>query len=279
MKKILVVLAIVTTQNLIAQSAKELNSKGIEFAKKGKIDKAFSIFNNAIQQYPDSPGPYSNRGNIYRIRKEYDLAIQDYSKSLELNSENLDVLYARANTYLDMADFEMAIADYTTIIDKNPSYPNIYFDRAYARIRLEKYSDAKSDLESQFQLTPKDFKSLANLINIKKILELYDEALSDYEKLLKEFPNQPNLHIVYNNKANLHRKLDQLDDALLNINKALEIKRNYDIGLFNRACIYLALEEEKKACDDFKNALKLNLEKNEHFQVDKDFEKLKEICQ
>ena len=280
MKKILAkAILLITSQNLISQTAEELNSKGIDFAKKGKIDKAFSIFEKAIELYPESPAPYSNRGNVYRMREEYELAINDYSKSLELYPDNLNVLYARANTYMDNGDFEMAISDYSIIIEKKPSFPDIYFDRAYANIRLEKYENAKTDLESQLKITPKDFKSLANLINIKKKLELFDEALADYEKIATEFPNQPNLHILYSNWASLYREIEKPKDALEKGNQALKFKKNYDIGLFNRAGIYLELGEEKNACKDFKKALKLNLELNEHFEVDEDFEKLKKLCE
>lgn len=269
MKKILaIIILLISTQNLIAQTVLELNSKGIELAKKGKIDKAFSIFEKAIKLFPASSGPYSNRG----------LAISDYSKSLELNPSNLSVLYARANTYMDIGNFEMAISDYSKIIEEEPSFSNIYFDRAYANIRLEKYENAKMDLESQLEIKPKDFKSLANLINIKKKLELFDEALVDYQKIVTEFPNQPNLYILYNNWASLYREIEKPKEALSKINKALKLKKNYDIGLFNRAGIYLELEEEKKACKDFKKALKLDLEKNEHFEADEDFDKLKKLC-
>lgn len=104
-KFLAIAILLITTQNLISQTAEELNSKGIKLAKKGKIKKAFSIFEKAIKLYPDSPGPYSNRGNVYRLRKEYELAINDYSKSLKLNPENLSVLYARANTHLDAGNF------------------------------------------------------------------------------------------------------------------------------------------------------------------------------
>ncbi len=279
MKKILVIaILLLTTQNLISQTAEELNTKGIELAKKGRIDKAFSIFEKAIKLYPDSPGPYSNRGNVYRMRKEYELAIKDYSKSLKLKPENLNVLYARANTYLDADNFEMAISDYSEIIDKKPSFSGIYFDRAYANIRLKKYEEAKIDFESQLEITPKDFKSLANLINIKKKLEMFDEALADYKKIVTEFPNQPNLHILYNNWASLYREIEKPEEALVKINQALKIKKNYDIGHFNRAGIYLELNDEKNACKDFKKAIKLNLENNEHFEVDEEFEKLKKLC-
>ncbi len=277
-KTLLLLMLFVTSQYLSSQTIEELNSSGIELAKKGEIDKAFLIFENAIQLYPNSPGPYSNRGNIYRMREEYKLAINDYSKSLELSPNSLDVRYARANTYIDSGDFELAIADYTKIIEANPSFPDIYFDRAYANIRLENFNEAKTDLETQLQINPTDFKSLANLINIKKKLELYEEALADYEKVIKDFPGQPNLHILYSNRASLYRDLKNYEEALVNVNIALEIEKKYDIGLFNRAGIYLNLGEEKKACQDFKNALKLNLEKNEHFKAGEYFEILSELC-
>lgn len=278
-KTLVIIILLITSQNLISQTAEDLNSKGIEFAKKGKIGKAFSIFEKAIKLYPDSSGPYSNRGNIHRMQKEYNLAIKDYSKSLELYPDNLNVRHARANTYMDIGNFEMAISDYSEIIDEEPSFTGIYFDRAYANIRLEKYENAKTDLESQLAITPKDFKSLANLINIKKKLDLFDEALDDYQKIVTEFPNQPDMYIVYNNWANLYREIEKPEEALIKINKALELKKNYDMGFFNRASIYLELGDKKNACKDFKKAIKLNLENNEHFKADDDFKKLKDLCE
>jgi len=280
MRKILpLIILLITTQNLLSQTAEELNYQGIKLAKNGKIDKAYSIFDKAIKLYPDSPGPYSNRGNIYRIRKEYNLAIKDYSKSLELYPKNLNVRYARANTYLDSGNFQLAISDYTIIIEEKTSFPNIYFDRAYANIRAENYNDAKTDLESQLAINPKDFKSLANLINIKTKLELFDEALVDYEKILTDYPNQPNLHILYNNRANLYQDINEYQKAIKDINVALKIKRNYDIGFLNRAGINLKLDNKKQACKDFKKALKLGVEKNDHFKVDEDYENLKKNCE
>ena len=277
-KKLLIITLLISCQNILSQTAEELNSKGIEHAKEGKIDKAFSIFEDAINRYPNSPGSYSNRGNIYRMQEKYELAIKDYSKSLDLYPDNLNVRYARANTYMDSEKFELAILDYSKIIEVKPTFSDIYFDMAYAYIRMEKYDEAKSNLESQLQLTPKDFKSLANLINIKKKLELFDEALADYDKIIKEFPTQPNLHILYNNWASLYREIEKPKEALAKIDQALKYTKNYDIGLFNRAGIYLELGEEEKACKDFNKAIKLNLEQNEHFEVGKDFEKLKKLC-
>ncbi len=278
-KSIVVLILILLSTSLFSQSeAIDLNDKGIEFAKKGKLDKAFELFDKTIKTYPEYSKAYSNRANIYRIQKKYDLAILDFSKSIELVPDNLDVIYSRANTYLDANDFQNAIKDYSTIISKNASFTDIYFDRAYAFIRLENYVEAKNDLESQLKLQPNDFKSLANLINLKKKLKLFDEALLDYEKILKQFPNQEDLHIVYNNRSTLYQDLNQNEKALVDANMAIKIKADYDLGLFNRAGIHMKLGDKKNACLDFNKALQLGLEKNEHFKADEDFENLVKLC-
>jgi len=279
MKKLLsIILLLILCQSLSAQTADELNTLGIKYAKNDKADKAFSAFDKAINLDPNLPGPYANRGNIHRLRKEFELAIADYSKFLELSPDNINVLYARAGVYKGVKEFKKAISDYSKVIEIKPSFEDIFFDRAYSYIRLEDYEHAKNDLESQLKISPKDFKSFANLINVKKKSKLYDEALADYEKIIIEFPNEPNLHILYNNRAVTYKELNRPDEALEDINKALKINKNYSVGYLTRAGIYLDLEDKENACKDFKKALSLDLEKHPSFEVDEDFKKLKSLC-
>lgn len=280
MKKILSFIAIILfCQSLGAQTVEELNAQGIQYAKKEKADEAFSAFDKAVKLDPNSPNAYANRGNIYRFRKEFGLAIADYSKFLELTAQDdIDVLYARAGTYKDVNEFEKAIADYSKVIEIKPSYKNVFFDRAYSYIRLKDYENAKNDLISQLKISPKDFKSFANLIHVKKELKLFDEALADYEKIIVEFPNQPDLHILYSNRANTFREVKRPKEALIEINKSLKINKKYNVAYYSRAAIYLDLGDESNACKDFKKALALGIEKDPHFEVDEDFEKLKSLC-
>lgn len=277
LKFTLIVAVLLMGNCLQAQTAVELNTKGIEFAKKGNLEKAFGLFNDAITKDPNLSSAYSNRGTVYRQQGKFDLALKDYSKSYELYA-NLDILYSRANTYMDMDNYDAARADYTAIIDKDPNYSDIYFDRAYSYIMQKKYREAMSDMEKQLAFNPKDFKSLANLINLKKQLDLKQEALLDYERLLKDFPDAPDLQIIYNNRANLYSDLNQLDKALADINKAIAIKPDYDMGYLNRAEIYQKMGNKAKACENFAKAQELKVETNKHFEADEDYLNVKKLC-
>lgn len=277
-KTILILFSILIWSNLYSQEdAVTLNSKGIEYAKKGELNEAFILFEKAIKIDPEFSSAYANRGNVYRIQKKYKLAINDFTKSFELK-RNLNTIYARANSFLEIDDFQSAVNDYTIIIDESPTFSSIYFDRAYAYLRLENYVEAKKDLESQLQYDPKDFKSLANLVGVKKELGLYESAIKDYDKILVEFPNQDDLHKIYNNRANLYLKIKNYSKAFEDINKAVEIKNDYDMGYLNRGVINMKLGNIKTACQDFNKAIKLGVEKNDHYKSDEDIEELRKLC-
>lgn len=237
------------------------------------------MFIQAIETNPKFPNGYSNRGQVYRQQKQYDLAIADFTKSLELYPDNLNVLQSRADVYMDTNNFDKAILDYTSIINRKPSYSNIYFDRGFAYIRQGKYEEAKKDMEQQLVLSPKDFKSLANLINIKKHLKMNQEALLDYEKLFRDFPNEKNMHIVYNNRANLYQEMNDLDKALADINKSVEIKDDYNVAYLNRAEIYNKMGNKEKACENFRKAQQLKVESSTFFEADEDYLSVKKACE
>ncbi|NNT71695.1 tetratricopeptide repeat protein [Flavobacterium sp. IMCC34852] len=277
MKTTLTALFLLVALSFQAQTSAELNTKGIEWAQKGDLKTAFDFFNRAIVLDPNFSSAYSNRGHVYRQQGQFELAVSDYTQSYALYP-NIQVLYARANTYMDMEQYEKAQADYTAIINLEPTFSDIYFDRAYSYIMQKKYQEAMRDMEKQLELTPKDFKSLANLINLKKQLDLKEEALADYKRLLKDFPDAEDLHIVYNNRANLYSDLKQFDKALADINKALEIKPDYDLGYLNRAEIYQKMGNKAKACENFKKAQELKVETNRHFQADEDYLAVKKLC-
>lgn len=103
--------------------------------------------------------------------------------------------------------------------------------------------------------------------NKSKICQFFIGISGDYENTItmnfaeiqKEFPNV-NMHTI-------NTATDYITDNEL-----------YNIGYFNRAAIYLDLGDESNACKDFKKALSLNLQKDPHFEVDEDFEKLNSLC-
>ena len=59
---------------------------------------------------------YWHRAWAYRQRKEYDAAIEDWSRAIDLQP-NAKTYHARAGTYRDMQNDEAAIEDWSRAID------------------------------------------------------------------------------------------------------------------------------------------------------------------
>ena len=59
------------------------------------------------------PKPIINRGFAYQADKgDFDAAIADYTKAIELNPEDADTYHIRGFAYADKGDFDAAISDY-----------------------------------------------------------------------------------------------------------------------------------------------------------------------
>jgi Flp pilus assembly protein TadD len=82
--------------------ARFYNNRGIAYGEKGQYDQAISDFNKAIEIKPGYDKAYNNRGIVYRLKGQYDRAISDFKRAIEINSldaegyNNLAWLFATA---------------------------------------------------------------------------------------------------------------------------------------------------------------------------------------
>jgi len=65
---------------------------------------------------------YSNRGAAYANKKQYDEAISDYNKAIELNPGYATAYYNRAIAYANKKHYDEAVSDYNKAIELNPRY-------------------------------------------------------------------------------------------------------------------------------------------------------------
>jgi len=108
-----------------ANSAYDYTSKGLSFVKIQQYDKAITDFDKAIELYPKMEIAYADRGLVYIITQKYDQAIADFNKVIELNP---NYEYA-CNSYLGLAymktqRYDQAIINYKKAIQSHPKDEN-----------------------------------------------------------------------------------------------------------------------------------------------------------
>ena len=127
------------------KDAKAYFNRGLAYDDKGQYDQAISDYSKAIEINPRLADAYYNRGNSYDDKGQYDQAISDYSKAIEINSEIAEAYINRGNAYSKKSQYDKAISDYSKAIEINPKYADAYINRGIAHNSLGNYNSACDD--------------------------------------------------------------------------------------------------------------------------------------
>src|SRR5688572_4179156 len=79
------------------------------------------------QAAPVSAEDYFNRGNARTDKGDWDGAIADHTRAIELNSKYAEAYYGRGYARREKGELSGAIADYSKVIELSPKSPNGYF--------------------------------------------------------------------------------------------------------------------------------------------------------
>jgi tetratricopeptide (TPR) repeat protein len=92
-----------------------------------------------------------------RLRsKQYERALQDFTRALEKTPESVDALANRAQTYFILKNLPSALQDIDKAIRLNAKEPNLFYLRAQIYYALNKSDDAIEDANSLLKLLPED---------------------------------------------------------------------------------------------------------------------------
>lgn len=144
------------------------NKRGIDFFNKREYDKAIADYNRAIELNPRYYQAYYNRGIAYRNQGEYDKAIADYTKAIDLSPNYSDAYNNRGVAYYYKSEYDNAIADYNKVIQLNPNDADAYNNRGVAYENKGDYDRAIADYRKALQLNPEYEKAKNNLDRVLK---------------------------------------------------------------------------------------------------------------
>ncbi len=109
----------------------------------GEIYRSKSDFNNAIIEYTNAikyakingedfylvPYYYLNRANCFLKKKQYLIAIDDYNKLLQLDSESTSGLTNRGTAFYKLGEKEKACRDWKSAVEKGAKLAKKYYNK------------------------------------------------------------------------------------------------------------------------------------------------------
>jgi TonB family protein len=95
---------------------------------------------------------YQNRANANFVMGEYDAAIVDYNKAIELNPKESTIYFSRGLAYFNNKNFNSAISDFDKVIELDPKEAMAYFKRGNALEKVGSFEKALNDYQKAYEL-------------------------------------------------------------------------------------------------------------------------------
>jgi tetratricopeptide (TPR) repeat protein len=105
--------------------------RGIAYANKGQYDQAISDYNKALEINPKDAVAYRERGDAYFYKGEYDSAISNFSKAIDIDPKDVVAYTYRGDAYEKKARYEEAIFNYNRAVEIDSKYVLAYNNLAW----------------------------------------------------------------------------------------------------------------------------------------------------
>jgi tetratricopeptide (TPR) repeat protein len=217
----------------------------LTFKQAGVWHSGATLWDHAIKHHPSTKA-YTNRAVLFRHEKKYDLAIEYYTKALQLNVIDYESYLNRANVYFDLNKPDLAFQDYKKALSYKPNYYQA-MDNMSAMFAVQgQYDSAIKYSSKAIELKPDYWQSYSNRALTYMKVNRNEEAIKDWEKFL-EF--QPRDMDIYNLIGVCYQSLGKYTESLIPLTKAINAIPNAEFYL-NRSYSYNALNNKEAAKQD-----------------------------
>ena len=175
----------------ISQTAEEYFTKALDYQKKSDYQYQIDNYTKCLQVDPsDYIGAYINRGRAYKL-KSYQYYIRTiYTKAIKINPNDAQIYNNRGVAYSMLKNYKLAIDDFTRSIEIDPNYlivkkgnsigSNAYNNRGRVYYNLESYENAIADFTRSIEIEPNNATTYRDRGVVKEEIGL--NYCSDYKR-------------------------------------------------------------------------------------------------
>jgi len=209
---------------------------------------SLTLFSDVITKYPNVDTAYKNRGNYYaRVTQEYDKALTDFNRYIELNPSDALIFSNRGNLHGLMGNYELALEDYSRSAAIDSLKVDTYVNKGVTYVRMEQYEQAIRELNKAALLESDNIIIYSNRAYAYLQAGRLEEAIKEYDFVIaNSVDNSEN----YFYKGIAYYRLSRFDEAVLANTMALQQNPNMGGAYSNRSAAFNNLGEFSNALSD-----------------------------
>ncbi len=194
--------------------------KAIEEKKKGRLDSAMKLLEQAIQTAPNFYHAHNNLGLLYQAMKRYADAEKEYKRSREINAKSDRPLVNLGAMYIEQAGLTKNDSDEAgKLLDKaldaleqavkiNSHSANAYYLLATANYKSSFLEEAEAAVKKAHDIDPHLSAAHLLLANIYIRQEKWQDVIENLDAYLKENPKAPDRSFVEQMRAKVASGLE-----------------------------------------------------------------------
>jgi tetratricopeptide (TPR) repeat protein len=227
------------------------------------LEEAIGYFSERIRQEPTRANGYYERGRVWRLKGELDIAIKDFGEALRLElrqDASANIYTARGSAWNLKKAYDKAMSDYNEAIRLNPKLREAYNRRGNLWLTKKEYDKAITDYNEAIRLDPKHLVAYYNRGAAWSAKKDYDKAIADYNEAIRL---DPKFVDAYYNRGNAWSAKKDYDKAIADYNEAIRVDPKFGSAYNARAWIWATCPDAKyrdgkKAIESAKQALALD---------------------
>ena len=193
-----------------------------------------NIHNKAISLYKD---------------KKYNDAIQLWQKALEIEPQEIEVLYSLGIINFELKKYNEALEFLQQLLDLSPGHHKAMLILGTAYIKLRKFEHAEEYIKKSIEINPNQKLAYLNLGAIYSVLKRFDDGIEMFKKVIETHSNEVRAHLGL---AKIFSILNQKDEATSYFKKVIELNPNGIFGNYAKKALMVS-EFSNKDDKDLEN--------------------------
>ena len=195
-----------------------------------------------------------NRGVAKMRREDYEGAIADFDRALELEPDNTEAYSSRGSAKSNIGDIEGAITDLDRAIEIDAGHIGAYVSRAISRQNKGDHQGAIADWDRALDLKPDDGGWYVNRGMVKEIIGDIDGAITDFSRAAEV---EPDYEVAYIARAYNRSKQGDYEGAIADYDRVIELWPDDVAAFSDRGSAKSHTGDYEGAIADYNHAIEL----------------------
>ncbi|WP_225902937.1 tetratricopeptide repeat protein [Pseudanabaena yagii] len=247
------------------------NNRGIALGNLGRYEEAIASYDRAVEIKPDDHEAWNNRGIALGNLGRYEEAIASYDRAVAIKPDDHEAWNNRGFALDNLGRYEEAIASYDRAVAIKPDFHEAWYNRGFALGNLGRYEEAISSYDKTLEIKPDYHYAWDNRGDALRDLNRYEEAISSYDKALEI---KPDYHYAWSSRGYAFLRLGKFDEALASFEKEMEF--NEGSAYYDKACFYVVQNQIDEAILNLQKTIEIDSEEYlNRAKTDSDFDNIR----